>query len=105
MAQSSLYGGTFGALTHDFTDLGIQHTLVSAQDPAAWAVALRPETRVFYAEAITNPLLEVCRSLGQAWTLMIRAWSNCSLGCQHGYRAAVHVQYLSRCLCCRDSPC
>jgi len=59
MAQSSLYGGTFGALTHDFTDLGIQHTLVSAQDPAAWAVALRPETRVFYAEAITNPLLEV----------------------------------------------
>ena len=65
VAQSSLYGGTFGALTHDFTDLGIAHTLVSAQDPSAWAAALRPETRVFYAEAITNPLLEVSLSLAQ----------------------------------------
>ena len=59
LAQSNLYGGTFGALTHDFTDLGIEHTLVSAQDLSAWAAALRSNTRVFYAEAITNPLLEV----------------------------------------------
>ena len=58
MAQSALYGGTFGALTHDFTDLGIAHTLVSGDNPALWATALRPETKVFYAEAITNPLLE-----------------------------------------------
>ena len=59
MAQSALYGGTFSALTHDFADLGITHTLVSAENPAQWAAALRPETKVFYSEAITNPLLEV----------------------------------------------
>jgi O-acetylhomoserine/O-acetylserine sulfhydrylase-like pyridoxal-dependent enzyme len=59
MAQSALYGGTFGALTHDFADLGITHTLVSAENPTQWATALRPETKVFYSEAITNPLLEV----------------------------------------------
>ena len=62
MAQSALYGGTFGALTHDFTDLGIQHTLVSGEDPTQWPAAVQPNTRVFYAETITNPLLEA-RSL------------------------------------------
>lgn len=38
---------------------GITHTFVNGNDPASWAAALRRETRVFYAESITNPMMHV----------------------------------------------
>ncbi len=59
IAQSNLYGGTHTLLTHDLVDLGIGHTFVDAQRPETWRAAVRKETKVFYCETITNPLLEV----------------------------------------------
>lgn len=35
------------------------YLLNDAQDPSQWEAALTPTTKVFYTEAISNPLLEV----------------------------------------------
>jgi cystathionine beta-lyase/cystathionine gamma-synthase len=58
LVQRNLYGGT-ATLLGDLERLGISHTAIDATDPSSWASALRPETRAFYVEAISNPLLEV----------------------------------------------
>lgn len=59
LAQSSLYGGTHSFITHDLPTLGHTFDLVDAHDPAAWKAMLRPSTRAFYVESITNPLMAV----------------------------------------------
>ncbi|MGD0526502.1 MAG: PLP-dependent transferase, partial [Polyangiaceae bacterium] len=59
LAHRTLYGGTHDLLTKDLPRLGIEHTFVDADDPASWASAVRPTTRAFYVETMTNPLLEV----------------------------------------------
>jgi len=59
LAQDGLYGGTHDLITHDLPRLGIEHTLVPGDDPAAWERALTPRTRAFYLESMTNPLVRV----------------------------------------------
>jgi cystathionine beta-lyase/cystathionine gamma-synthase len=60
MAHRTLYGGTHDFLTKDLPRLGIEHTLVDADARGdAWERGLRPTTRAFYVETLTNPLLEV----------------------------------------------
>ncbi|CAM3824275.1 O-acetylhomoserine aminocarboxypropyltransferase/cysteine synthase [Micrococcus flavus] len=56
VASSQLYGGTVDLLTDTFGDLGIAVTSVDPADPGAWTAAVRPETRAFFLEAVTNPL-------------------------------------------------
>ena len=59
LAQRCLYGGTHALVTQDLPALGIETTFVDADDPAAWAAALRPNPRAFYCESLTNPTLEL----------------------------------------------
>jgi cystathionine beta-lyase/cystathionine gamma-synthase len=59
IAHRTLYGGTLDLVTKDLPRMGIACTFVDADDPHAWAEALRPTTRAFYVETMTNPLLEV----------------------------------------------
>jgi cystathionine beta-lyase/cystathionine gamma-synthase len=59
LLHHTLYGGTHDFVTKDLPRMGIDHTFVDADDPASWTKALRPATRAFYVETITNPLLEV----------------------------------------------
>ena len=59
LAHDSLYGGTHGFLQKDAAKLGIAHTLVDCTVASGWEAALRPETRVFYVEGITNPKMQV----------------------------------------------
>lgn len=59
LAQDNLYGGTFDFVTRDLDRFGIGHTLVDADDPASWKNRLRPNTKAFYCETITNPLVQV----------------------------------------------
>jgi len=59
LAHRTLYGGTHDLVTKDLPRMGIEHTFVDADDPASWAKAVRPTTRAFYVETMTNPLLEV----------------------------------------------
>lgn len=57
--QACLYGGTQSLVAEDLPAFGISATPVDARDPATWKALLRPETRAFYVETMTNPLLEV----------------------------------------------
>jgi O-acetylhomoserine (thiol)-lyase len=59
VAARQLYGGTIDLLQDTFADWGIGVTFVDQDDPAAWAAAVRPETRAFFAESITNPIAQV----------------------------------------------
>lgn len=59
LSQDCLYGGTRSLLSEDLRRLGIECTFVDAGNPESWRAALRPNTRAFYCETMTNPLLEV----------------------------------------------
>jgi len=59
LAHRSLYGGTMDFVSNDLPALGIGVDLVDARNPDEWERALKPETRLFYLESITNPLTEV----------------------------------------------
>ncbi len=54
-----VYGGTYRLLQHAATALGIRTTTVDATDAAAFAAALRPETKLAWLESPTNPLLKL----------------------------------------------
>jgi cystathionine beta-lyase/cystathionine gamma-synthase len=59
LAQSSLYGGTHDLFTQDLPKLGLAVDFIDADDASSWQAKLRPNTKVIYVEAMTNPLLEV----------------------------------------------
>lgn len=59
LAQDCLYGGTHDFLTKDFSGFGLSYALVDASAPATWEKQLRPNTKAFYVEAMTNPTLQV----------------------------------------------
>ena len=61
LAQNVLYGGTYDLVTKDFPGYGISLDLVSGSDPDEWKAKLRPETKAFYVESISNPLMGVPR--------------------------------------------
>ncbi|MCU4672408.1 O-acetylhomoserine aminocarboxypropyltransferase/cysteine synthase family protein [Microbacterium fluvii] len=59
VAANQLYGGTIYLLKDTFADWGIEVSFVDLDDPDAWRAAVRPTTRAFFAETITNPLAQV----------------------------------------------
>src|SRR4029077_10781921 len=59
LAHDCLYGGTYDLLTNDLAKLGIRCTFVDARRPDTWLAGVTPETRAFYVESITNPLMQV----------------------------------------------
>ena len=66
IAQRCLYGGTHDFMTQDLAALGISVTFVGGDDRESWAQAVRPTTRVFYCESLTNPTLELADLRGIA---------------------------------------
>lgn len=59
IAQDRLYGGAHDLIRHEFPRFGLGVDFVDAGDPASWPKALTPNTRVFYVETISNPLMRV----------------------------------------------
>lgn len=59
VAAASLYGGSINLLKLTLPRFGITTSFVHPRDPAAFAAAIRPETRLVFAEAIGNPGLEI----------------------------------------------
>ena len=59
VASRSLYGGSINLFTHTLPRFGITTTLVDPRDVAAFRDAIRPETRLVFAEGLGNPGLEV----------------------------------------------
>lgn len=59
VAAHQLYGGSVDLLQETFDDFGIGVTFVDQDDPEAWRAAVTPETRVFFAESVANPIAQV----------------------------------------------
>lgn len=59
VAAASLYGGSINLLKLTLPRFGIETTFVPPRDPDAFARAIRPETRLVFAETVGNPGLEV----------------------------------------------
>ncbi|WP_018662046.1 cystathionine beta-lyase [Heyndrickxia acidiproducens] len=54
-----VYGGTFRMVTEVLSRLGIDHTFVDMTDLDEVRQAIRPNTKAFYVETPSNPLLKV----------------------------------------------
>ncbi len=60
VSSSSIYGGTYNLFKYTLAKLGIETTFVENQDDAAeWAAAVRPNTKLLFAETIGNPRINV----------------------------------------------
>jgi O-succinylhomoserine sulfhydrylase len=59
VCSQSVFGSTI-KLFQDFAKFGIETSFVSQTDVAQWRDAMRPNTRLLFAESPTNPLTEVC---------------------------------------------
>ncbi|GAP37425.1 O-acetylhomoserine aminocarboxypropyltransferase/cysteine synthase family protein [Piscinibacter sakaiensis] len=59
VAAGALYGGSVTMLAVSLRKFGIETSFVDATDPAAFAAAMRPETRAVFAESLGNPSLAV----------------------------------------------
>lgn len=59
VAPRSLYGGTLDLFNQLLPRFDVTHSYLPGGDPDAWENAVRPETKVLYAESIANPRLEV----------------------------------------------
>ncbi|NMM16813.1 MAG: bifunctional o-acetylhomoserine/o-acetylserine sulfhydrylase [Cellulomonas sp.] len=60
VASPSLYGGTYNLLHYTLPKLGIETTFVTdPHDAQAWRDAVRPNTKLFYAETIPNPRSDI----------------------------------------------
>ena len=59
IAADNLYGGSFNLITHTLTTQGISNTIVRVNDLGALEAAIRPETKVIYAETFGNPNSDV----------------------------------------------
>ncbi|NYZ12434.1 O-acetylhomoserine aminocarboxypropyltransferase [Azospirillum sp. RWY-5-1] len=59
VASASLYGGSRNLLGYTLPRFGIDTSFVDPRDHAAWRAAIRPETRLVFAEVLGNPGLEV----------------------------------------------
>jgi O-acetylhomoserine (thiol)-lyase len=59
VAAASLYGGSINLLKLTLPRFGISASFVNPRDPHSFAQAIRPETRLVFAEVLGNPGLEV----------------------------------------------
>lgn len=60
VCSRSMFGSTLGLFGKEFSKFGVQTSFVSQTDIAEWQAAIRPTTRLLFAETPTNPLTEVC---------------------------------------------
>jgi len=60
VCSQSLFGSTIVLFAREFAKFGISTTFVSQTDVDAWRKAIRPETKLLFAETPSNPLTEVC---------------------------------------------
>ncbi len=60
VASPRLYGGTYNLLHYSLPKLGIETTFVDDPDDLdSWQAAVRPNTKAFFAETISNPKIDI----------------------------------------------
>lgn len=60
VCSRSVFGATIVLLEREFGKFGVQTTFVSQTDLNEWQQAIRPNTKLLFAETPSNPLTEVC---------------------------------------------
>ena len=60
ICSRSMFGSTLNLFGKEFAKFGVETSFVSQTDVAEWRAALRPTTRLLFAETPTNPLTDVC---------------------------------------------
>lgn len=55
VSVSQLYGGTYNLFHHTLPKLGVEVSFIDGDDPENFRRALRPNTKLFYAEGLGNP--------------------------------------------------
>jgi O-succinylhomoserine sulfhydrylase len=60
LCSQSMFGSTIKLIGSDLAKFGVESSFVSQTDVAAWQAAVRPNTKLLFAETPTNPLTEVC---------------------------------------------
>jgi O-succinylhomoserine sulfhydrylase len=56
----SVFGSTIMLFGREFAKFGVETSFVSQTDVGEWQRAVRPNTKLLFAESPTNPLTEVC---------------------------------------------
>jgi len=60
ICSRSVFGSTIALLGREFAKFGVETSFVSQTDVGEWQRAVRPTTKLLFAESPTNPLTEVC---------------------------------------------
>jgi O-succinylhomoserine sulfhydrylase len=58
--SQSMFGSTIKLIGTEFARFGVESSIVPQTDIAAWKAAVRPNTKILFAETPTNPLTDVC---------------------------------------------
>ncbi|TAG26291.1 MAG: O-succinylhomoserine sulfhydrylase [Burkholderiales bacterium] len=58
--SQSMFGSTIKLIGTEFARFGVESSIVSQTDVNAWKAAVRPSTKILFAETPTNPLTDVC---------------------------------------------
>lgn len=60
VCSQSVFGSTLVLFGREFAKFGVEVTFVPQTDVAAWRAAVRPNTKLLFAESPTNPITEIC---------------------------------------------
>lgn len=60
LCSRSVFGSTINLFAKEFGKFGVETSFVSQTDLDEWRAAIKPSTKIFFAETPTNPLTEVC---------------------------------------------
>jgi len=60
ICSRSMFGSSLNLFGKEFAKFGVETSFVSQTDVAEWRAAVRPSTKLLFAETPTNPLTDVC---------------------------------------------
>jgi O-succinylhomoserine sulfhydrylase len=60
ICSRSVFGSTLNLFAKEFGKFGVQSSFVSQTELGDWQAALKPNTKLLFAETPTNPLTDVC---------------------------------------------
>jgi O-succinylhomoserine sulfhydrylase len=60
ICSHSMFGSTIKLIGSDLAKFGVESSFVPQTDANAWKAAIKPNTKLLFAETPTNPLTDVC---------------------------------------------
>ncbi len=60
ICSQSVFGSTIKLIGSEFGKFGVETSFVSQTDIAQWKAAIKPNTKLLFAETPTNPLTDIC---------------------------------------------